>query len=117
MVSFKDITGALGTILGYLGAEVAEESVFERLLWPQRYYNDLSLIILLRLIFLMPSGGPLHRAALETLSDFQKNGLYLGKTRGNMLGTAFYNRLDVSYFARTLTGQENAAKETRNGFL
>ncbi|KAG9749475.1 hypothetical protein KCU73_g6819, partial [Aureobasidium melanogenum] len=117
MVSFKDITGALGTILGYLGAEVAEESVFERLLWPQRYYNDLSLIILLKLVFLMPSGGPLHRAALETLTDFQKNGLYLGKTRGNMLGTAFYSRLNVSYFARTLTGQENAAKETRNGFL
>lgn len=117
MVSFKDTTGALGTILGYLGAEVAEESVFERLLWPQRYYNDLNLIILLRLVFLMPSGGPLHRAALETLTNFQKNGLYLGKTRGNMLGTAFYSRLDVSYFARTLMGQENTAKETRNGFL
>lgn len=117
MVSFKDITGALGTILGYLGAEVAEVSVFERLLWPQRYYNDLNLMILLRLIFLMPAGGPLHRAALETLTRFQKNGLHLGKTRGNMLGTAFYGRVDVSYFARTLIGQENAAKESRNGFL
>lgn len=117
MVSFKDITGGLGTILGYIGAEVAEVSVFERLLWPQRYYNDFSPIILLRLVFLMPSGGPLHRAALETLTKFQKNGLYLGKTRGNMLGTAFYSYLDVSYFARTLTGQENAAKESRNGFL
>jgi hypothetical protein len=117
MVSFKDITGALGTILGYLGAEVAEESTFERLLWPQRYYNDISPVILLRLALLMPSGGPLHRAALETLSRFQKNGLYLGKTRGNMLGSAFYRRLDVSYFARTLNGHENAAKESRNGFL
>ncbi|CAD0090773.1 unnamed protein product [Aureobasidium vineae] len=117
MVSFKDITGALGTILGYLGAEVAEESVFERLLWPQRYYNDFSPTIFLKFVFLMPSGGPLHRAALETLTQFQKNGLYLGKTRGNMLGSAFYSRLDVSYFARTLTGQENAAKESRNGFL
>ena len=117
MVSFKDITGALGTILGYLGAEVAEESTFERLLWPHRYYNDVSPIVLLRLAFLMPSGGPLHRAALETLSRFQKNGLYLGKTRGNMLGSAFYRHLDVSYFARTVEGQENAAKESRNGFL
>jgi hypothetical protein len=117
MVSFKDIIGALGTILGYLGAEVAEESTFERLLWPQRYYNDISPIILLRLALLMPSGGPLHRAALETLSKFQENGLYLGKTRGNMLGSAFYRRLDVSYYARTLEGQESTAKETRNGFL
>ncbi|KAH0366090.1 hypothetical protein KCU65_g5567, partial [Aureobasidium melanogenum] len=117
MVSFKDITGALGTILGYLGAEVAEESVFERLLWPQRYYNDLNPIILLRLILLMSSGGPLHRAALETLTKFQENGLYLGETRGNMLGSAFYSRLGVSYFGRTLIGQENAAKATRNGFL
>lgn len=117
MVSFTDITGALGTILGYLGAEVAEESTFERLLWPQRYYNDVSPIIPLRLALLMPSGGPQHRAALETLSRFQKNGLCLGKTRGNMLGSAFYRRLDVSYFARTVDGQENAAKESRNGFL
>ena len=117
MVSFKDITGALGTILGYLGAEVAEESAFERLLWPQRYYNDTSPIILLRLVLLMPSGGPLHRAALETLSKFQRNGLYLGKTRGNMLVMAVQGRLDVSYFARTLSGQENTAKESRNGFL
>jgi len=117
MVSFKDITGTLGTILGYLGAEVAEESTFERLLWPQRYYNDVSPVILVRLALLMPSGGPLHRAALETLSRFQKNGLYLGKTRGNMLGSAFYRCLDVSYFARTVVGQEHAAKESRNGFL
>lgn len=117
MVSFTDITGALGTILGYLGAEVAEESTFERLLWPERYYNDVSPIILLRLALLMPSGGPLHRAALETLGRFQKNGLYLGKTRGNMLGSAFYRRLDVSYFARTVHGQESTAKESRNGFL
>lgn len=117
MVSFKDIIGALGTILGYLGAEVAEESTFERLLWPQRYYNDINPVILLRLTLLMPSGGPLHRAALETLSRFQKNGLYLGKTRGNMLGSAFYRRLHVSYFARTLDGHEHAAKESRNGFL
>jgi hypothetical protein len=90
MVSFKNITGALGTILGYLGAEVAEESTFERLLWPQRYYNDISPVILLRLTLFMPSGGPLHRAALETLSRFQKNGLYLGKTRGNMLGCVIF---------------------------
>lgn len=117
MVTFKDITGALGTILGYLGAEVAEESTFERLLWPQRYYNDVSPTILLQLALLMPSGGPLHRAALETLSRFQRNGLYLGRTRGNMLGSAFYRRVNVSYFARTLTGQEIAAKESRNGFL
>ncbi|THY72550.1 hypothetical protein D6C87_06922 [Aureobasidium pullulans] len=117
MVSFKDITGALGTILGYLGAEVAEESTFERLLWPQRYYNDLSPRVFFQLVFLMPSGGPLHRAALQTLSKFQENGLYLGKARGNMLGSAFYRRLDVSYFARTLGGEGNKAKESRNGFL
>lgn len=109
--------GALGTLLGYLGAEVAEESTFERLLWPQRYYNDLSPRIFFQLVFLMPSGGPLHRAALQTLSKFQENGLYLGRARGNMLGSAFYRRLNVSCFARTLEGKGNKAKGSRNGFL
>ncbi|KAJ4152251.1 hypothetical protein NW754_004046 [Fusarium falciforme] len=33
------IVSALGAVLGYLGAEVAEESIFERILWPQRFFN------------------------------------------------------------------------------
>ena len=35
------LSGALGSIIGYLGAEIAEANIFDRLLWPQRFYNDL----------------------------------------------------------------------------
>lgn len=54
---------ALGSVLGYLGAEVAESSLFQRLLWPQRFYNYLDPILFLKLAFLFPTSGPLHRAA------------------------------------------------------
>jgi hypothetical protein len=33
---------ALSTLITFLGAEVAKPDIFDRLLWPQRYYNDIS---------------------------------------------------------------------------
>lgn len=108
------VAGALGSVIGYVGAEVAEVSIFERLLWPQRFYNDLSPSSFLANVFLMPMGGPLHRAALETLDRFRENGLYRGTTRGHMLGTAFFEAMEVPYFNRSSRPDEE--KKVRNGF-
>jgi hypothetical protein len=116
MVQFKEVSGALGTILGYLGAEVATESTFERLLWPQRFYHNFNLAIALQMVFLIPSGGPLHRAALETLGKFQENGLYRGRKLGNMLGTCFFPSIPIDYYVRTLRDVKDTPKDTRNGF-
>lgn len=112
------IIGALGSIIGYLGAEAATESFFERLLWPERFYNDVSPYVLLRLALFLPMAGPLHGAALESLDTFRKNGLYLGLRRGNMLGTTFFHDTGINYYDLTGPGpnQNNGGTESRNGF-
>jgi hypothetical protein len=92
------IAGALGSVIGYVGGEVADRALFERLLWPERFYNDFNLGVFARLALLMPMGGPVHKAAIETLEKFRKNGLYNGAVRGDMLGTAFYE--DGGYSCR-----------------
>lgn len=65
------ITGALGSIIGYLGSEVAEPAVFERLLWPERFYNVISCRNAIEMTLFMPLGGPVHKAALQTLVIFE----------------------------------------------
>jgi hypothetical protein len=110
------IAGALGSIIGYLGAEVAQETLFERLLWPQRYYSDFSITILIRMALTMPMGGPLHRAALATLDLFRDKGLYIGRGRGNMLGTAFMRNIELGYYARSIQAECETRAEVRNGF-
>lgn len=52
------VVSALGAVVGYLGPEVAEESLFERILWPQRFFNYVDLPTLLKTSILMPMGGP-----------------------------------------------------------
>jgi hypothetical protein len=118
MSALSGLVGALGSVIGYLGAEVAEPLIFERLLWPQRFYNDLTLAVLIKQSIFMTMGGPLHRAALETLDVLRDNGLYLGARRGNLLGTAFLRDSGVQYYwhsASSRKGQE-LVKEARNGF-
>lgn len=110
------VAGVLGSLIGYLGAEVSEETIFERLLWPQRFYHHLNLEILLKMIFLMPMGGPLHRAALQTLDTFHERGLYDGPCRGNMIGTAFLRNSRHTYRVRTIQHEREIEKEARNGF-
>ncbi|KAK1828326.1 hypothetical protein QBC39DRAFT_155881 [Podospora conica] len=98
------VVAAIGATVGYLGAEVAEESMFERILWPQRYHNYLDFASLAKLSLLMPMSGPLHRAALVTLDGFRDHGLYRGFLRGDMLGTAFFSRQKgAKYHDRTRT--------------
>ena len=108
--------GALGTLLGYVGAEVASDSIFSRLLWPQRFYNSHHPMTLMALAALMPMGGPIHKAALAVLDQLIASGLDKGYCRGDMLGTAFYDDLKQSYTLRK--GEENddeLQKEVRNG--
>lgn len=108
------LTGALGAVLGYLGSEVAEVVLFERLFWPERYYNDFSFKVALQQCFLMTMGGPLHAAALKALDTFRENGLYMGTSRGDMLGTAFYADKHTTYSVGSADDRET--DETRNAF-
>lgn len=115
------ILGALGTIVGYLGAEVAPDDLFERLLWPQRFYNDFNLRNSAKVGFLMPMGGPLHRAALSTLDACLINGLLLrGLQSGNMLGTAFFADRALTYSIHNPTRggapEPTELKAARNAF-
>ncbi|KAF8850631.1 hypothetical protein BDZ45DRAFT_539306, partial [Acephala macrosclerotiorum] len=114
------IAGALGSVIGYVGAEVADRSLFERLLWPQRFYNDFNFSVFVKLALLMPMGGPVHKAAIQTLEKFRKNGLYNGASRGDMLGTAFFE--DAGYTCREVMnadlqhGLETKPDQARNNF-
>jgi hypothetical protein len=65
------VLNALGTLIGYLGAEVAIPEIFERLLWPERCYNGSNLSKASQMAFFMPMGGPLHKAALSSLNPRQ----------------------------------------------
>ena len=58
-------------------------------------------------------GGPLHRAALTCLDGFEKNGLYTGKLKGDMLGTAFLQDSLQSYSPSSGT-DKNKKKDARN---
>jgi hypothetical protein len=91
-----NVFGALGAVLGYVGAEAAVPNIFERLLWPQRSYSNLQTTSLLRLALLGPMGGLLYKAAMQTLDTCFSNGLFKGKRRGDMLGTAFCHDLNVN---------------------
>jgi len=63
------LVGALGSVIGYLGSEVAQVSIFERLLWPERFYNDFNFSVFIKQSLFMTMGGPLHAAALATLDN------------------------------------------------
>ena len=84
------VLGALGTLIGYIRSEISVDNLFERLLWPQKYYNSPPARSIWKIAFLMPMGGPLHKASLRTLDTLDKNGLLKGNRCGHMLGTAFF---------------------------
>ena len=106
--------GALGSLIGYVGAEVTTEAIFERLLWPQRFYSDLHPPTLVSLAILMPMGGPLHKAALEVLNQIKRNGLYRGPCEGDMLGTAFHGEDAATYRRRSRDASSDEDRKTRN---
>lgn len=104
---------ALGALLGYIGAEAATTSPFEHLLWPNRYLSNPSLKSDLAIAILTPMGGPIHKAALEIYDTLHAHGLFLGRQRGHMLGTAFFNDIGWSYTLRG-PGKDASAKDCRN---
>lgn len=108
---------ALGTIIGYIGSEVVDEEIFERLLWPERFYNNSSLPALLKFVVFFPMGGPLHSAAIRSLMSLRANNLYRGALQGDMLGTSFYTDLQSKYFARSDPREAQVEKEARNALL
>jgi hypothetical protein len=88
--SSNNAINALGSVLGYIGAEAATETTFTKLFWPQRAYAHYQPRHLLQLGLFCPAGGPLYKAALGMLDAALKNGLFKGRDQGHMLGTAFF---------------------------
>ncbi|KUI63682.1 hypothetical protein VM1G_10454 [Cytospora mali] len=113
------LAGAMGAVLGYLGSEAAETIIFERLLWPERFYNggtDIS--TLLKQALFLTMGGPIHGAALKTLDRMGRHGLYHGSRRGDFLGTAFYadTGVECCFSGWRRDGKTEEDKEARNAF-
>lgn len=109
------VISALGTIIGYIGSEAATEDVFERLLWPQRFFNAFSWQDLLEIGLLHPMGGPMHKAALNTLDKFHRAGLFRGRNLGNMLGTAFFHDTGLKYKMHDPPPGSKGKEYVRNG--
>lgn len=109
------ILAALGSMIGYIGSEVSGPLSFERLLWPSRFYNDLTPWIAFKLALFMPLGGPIHRAALSTLDQFQQNHLYDGPLMGDMLGSAFFPDTTQVYYPQS--GPTMGTKYKARNFL
>ena len=108
------VISALGTLIGYLGAEAATVDFFERLLWPQRFYTGVTPKNALLIGFGMPMGGPLHQAALHTLDKLYRSGLLKGPRLGNMLGTAFFHDSGLEYNVHDQSNRQERA-HVRNG--
>ncbi|KAM0231488.1 hypothetical protein ACHAP5_011046 [Fusarium lateritium] len=104
---------ALGALLGYIGAEAATTAPFEHLLWPQRHLAHLSWRSAVMAALLMPMGGPLHKAALETFDTLHRHGLFRGAYKGHMLGTAFFKDIGLLYTMHDM-GVKGQPKAVRN---
>jgi len=114
----QNANAALSTIVGYLGAEVATEELFERLLWPQRFHNSMTVSNLFKEAIAMPMGGPLHKAALGVMDKMLEKGIFRGRECGNMLGTGFFRDSGLSYTIHDFGGggRGSERKDVRNGF-
>ena len=111
--SSSTIIAALGNLVGYIGAEAATSDIFERLLWPQRFYSGFNISNAPIVILLMPMMGPLHSAALSTLDSFSRQQLLRGKRSGHMLGTPFFRDSKTKY--KVFDGSAELVKDGRNG--
>ena len=102
---------ALGTIVGYLGTEVASDSMFHRMLWPSRFYNTHSLVCYMAFALFMSIGGPVHKAAVVALDQLSATGLWKGR-----LGTVFFSDTQKKYTLWKAHGNHGSDNEVRNGF-
>ncbi len=89
--------GTMATLLGYICAEAASPTVNERLLWPSRFYNTISLSSIVKFALLMPMGGVVHKVAFSALRQFSAQNLLGRHSRGDMLGTAFFSDTGKKY--------------------
>ncbi|KAI0189893.1 hypothetical protein F4808DRAFT_467174 [Astrocystis sublimbata] len=106
----NNVYGALGSVLGYIGAEVATPAAFERLLWPQRYYSNFKLKSAPSMAVLAPMSGPLHKIGLAVMDKIFQHGILKGPHQGHMLGTAFFPELGWTYTMHS--EDENFPKHT-----
>jgi uncharacterized membrane-anchored protein len=91
--------GALGSIIvGYLGVEVAEQEVFEKLLWLQRVYNDNTPVTLVQHFLLMGMGGPLHQAVLAALDKINESRFALWTERERSLALYMIMESSTAFF-------------------
>ncbi|KAG8529172.1 uncharacterized protein KY384_005807 [Bacidia gigantensis] len=111
----SSLISALGTLIGYIGSEAATEDVFERLLWPQRFFNAVTWRDAFEVGLLLPMGGPIHKAALTTLDKFHTNGIFKGRDLGNMLGTAFFHDMSFKYREHDPSPGNTGKEYVRNG--
>jgi hypothetical protein len=105
---------AVSTLIGYIGTEVATSQCFDRVVWPQRSYNNFRVHNAWKAALLMPLGGPLQTAALKTIDALFKNGLMRGARLGHMLGTCFFPDSGLEYKLYT-HGERSAVGHIRNG--
>ncbi|CAH0021700.1 unnamed protein product [Clonostachys rhizophaga] len=110
------VFAALGTLVGYLGTEVASASIFDRLLWPTRYYSSACPTSLMWMALMMPMGGPIHKAAVEALDRLVAAGLWRGYCRGDMLGTVFYKNRGYKYVVHPAGATGRELKDARDAF-
>ncbi|PFH59342.1 hypothetical protein XA68_12494 [Ophiocordyceps unilateralis] len=113
------VFGALGAILGYIGAESGTTACFERQLWPQRSYSSFNLSSALGVALFTPMGGPLFKMACHTLDGIFQNGLFFGSHEGHMLGTVFFPQRHWIYtiFRSGKDGRLDAASEPARNCL
>ncbi|KAK8215075.1 hypothetical protein M8818_002085 [Zalaria obscura] len=107
----NSVISALGSVLGYIGAEAATQAVFNTLLWPQRSYGRFCAARMLQLALLGPAGGPLYKASLQVLDTASKRGMFQGHQTGHMLGTAFFPEEDSTVFSRAEGTPESLRSE------
>ncbi|KAF2252747.1 hypothetical protein BU26DRAFT_515207 [Trematosphaeria pertusa] len=109
--------GLLTVLAGYIGSDIAPDTLIERMLWPQRSNNGFGARSTLKYACLLPAGGPLHRLALKTMDTFFKHSLHKGAGRGHMLGTAFFPDTGIAYKMHPGNGQPAEDELVRNGLL
>ncbi|KAI0190480.1 hypothetical protein EV127DRAFT_430396 [Xylaria flabelliformis] len=97
VAQMNNVYGALGAVLGYVGAEAATVLTFERLLWPQRFYSNFKLASVPSIALLTPMSGPLHKVGLAVMDKIFQHGLLRGSHQGHMLGTVFFPALGWTY--------------------
>lgn len=104
------IIAALGSWIGFIAAELPVDDLFERHLWPQRFFNHLSWGDGVKIGLLLPMGGPLYQAAFTTLDCLHEHALFSGTSCGHMLGTHFF--ADTHIIA-TLYDESGRLKKTQ----